>query len=165
MQILSEPLLGMWAHFNCLSVSPFALHFLFHPTETSEAHSSSCLPNPNPPRLWKVHFLHRQSTALVRPFPSYQSITHSTATLCWLVQCFGLSSLGKRPCHFYFHFARYHMYSQHCINNKIKLKVIPYVFNLLNEKWHLLFLILMPSPTNTHFIFIFGEEKKCLIFI
>ena len=123
MQILSELLLGIWAHFNRLSVSPFALHFLFHPTETSEAHSSSCLPNPNPPRLWKFHFLHRQPTDLAWPFPSYQSITHSTAILCWLVQRFSLSSLGKRPCHFYFHFARYHVYSQHCMNNKIKLKV------------------------------------------
>lgn len=117
--ILFGPLVG--EHTWHFSVSPFAPHLLFQPTEISGATFLSVFSGPNPLALNDFSTSSAQSPSLTSPIIS---VMHSTIVLHRLVQrCLGLSSSGKGPCHFYFHFARCHVYSQHCINSKSGLKV------------------------------------------
>lgn len=119
--IIFETLLG-GEHTGHLSVSPLAPHLLFHPTELSGATCPPVVPAPNPSALnGSFPTCSAHSPSLTSPIIS---IMHSTAMLGRLVQqCLGLSSSEKGPCHFYFHFARCHVYAQHCINSKSRLKV------------------------------------------
>lgn len=56
--ILFEPLLGVWAHLICLSVSPLASHLQFHPPELSGARSASSLASPKPPGFeWFIPYI------------------------------------------------------------------------------------------------------------
>lgn len=156
--ILSEALLGgeqAWP----LSVHPLAPHLLFHPMERSGAHSPSCFPSPKPLGCeWFISY----SPSLISPT---LSIMHSTAGPRRLVQqCLGLGSSGKGTCHFYFHFARCHVYSQHCISNKKGLKV-DFVCVLV-AKWEMATSVSdFNAPTSQHSLYfhIFGERKHPIL--
>lgn len=122
----------IWSNFSsCFSPNPLALNGSF---PTSSAHSPS----------------------LTSPIIS---IMHSTSMLCRLIQqCLGLSSSGKGPCHFYFHFARCHVYSQHCINNESWLKVDFLCVQV--AKWKLVTSVsdFNVLTCNAYFIVIFVEK-------